>query len=135
MVDTQDEVDDVVSEIMTLLGQNEGMPQRIDTSDLPSDAQRAHQAITGSARLKVMRYLMLNPGATRKEIVDGADLNYISVVKALEVLIELEYVDQQTEGRAHFYTADRKQFASDFRSLVRWSLGTRSTGAAHESEF
>lgn len=108
------------------LGQNGGMPTRLELADLPPDASRAHQAIAGHARVAVLRYLLDNPAMSRPRIVEGTGVSAGGVRSALQELEALGYVlaDVQAprRGQRIRYTANRAALTDDLTAFVAWML-------------
>jgi hypothetical protein len=106
--------------------QNEGMPARVDASDIPEDASRARKVVDGTARILALKYLLGAPNSTRPEIADGAG---ISPAAAQEELLELERLGYVTvdvrgprNGRLIHYTAVPEAIGQDLAALTRWLL-------------
>lgn len=108
------------------LGQNGAMPSRLELADVPPRAAAAHKAISGHARMTVLRFLLDNPGSSRPGIVAGTGVSQGSASVALRELEELGYVTADVEaprkGRSVRYSANRGVLTDDLTAFVAWML-------------
>lgn len=102
------------------------MPKRVDLAGMPVRAAAAHEAVSGHARLGVLRYLLDHPGSKRPEIVSGTGVSAGGVRAALAELESLGYVvgdiDAPRRGQRVRYTASRHALTDDLTALVAWIL-------------
>lgn len=108
------------------LGQNGAMPARLELADFPPRAAAAHKAISGHARMSVLRFLLDNPSSSRPGIVAGTGVSLGSASVALRELEELGYVtadvDAPRKGRTVRYTANRGVLTDDLTAFMAWML-------------
>lgn len=102
------------------------MPRRVDLAGMPVRAAAAHEAVSGHARLSVLRYLLDHPESKRPEIVAGTGVSAGGVRAALAELESLGYVVGDVEGPRQGqrirYTVSRHALTDDLTALVAWIL-------------
>lgn len=108
------------------LGQNRRMPSRLELADLPPRAAAAQKAISGTARVSVLRYVLDHPGSSRPGIVAGTGVSLGSASVALRELEELGYVaadvEEPRKGRTVRYSANRGILTDDLTAFMAWML-------------
>ena len=108
------------------LGQNGGMPTRLELADLPPRAAAAREAISGHARVTVLRFLLDNPESSRPQVVEGTGVSAGGVRSALAELEQLGYIAGDVEaprrGQRIRYTANRHALTDDLTAFVAWML-------------
>ena len=108
------------------LGQNRGMPTRLELADLPPRAAAAREAISGHARVTVLRFLLDNPESSRPQVVQGTGVSAGGVRSALVELEELGYITGDVQaprrGQRIRYTANRHALTDDLTAFVAWML-------------
>jgi len=115
------DLDDVLS-AAAKLGQDGGMPTRL-TPELPPRVAAAHKAVSSTARVLVLRYLMAHPESTRTEIAEGSEQPRGSAWFALRELEELGYAVHTGTGRSYRYSIDSEKLRRDLLEFVEWTLG------------
>lgn len=100
------------------------MPARL-TPDMPARVAAAQRAISSTARLTVLRFLLGNPGSTRAEVSTGAGIGSKSTWVALKELQELGFVDVTQDagtgpGANHRFSVDGSRLSEDLGALVAW---------------
>ncbi|MBX3196225.1 MAG: hypothetical protein KF727_14140 [Microbacteriaceae bacterium] len=121
MIDSTDPLEDAIASAR----HNVLMPTRL-TADMPPRAAAAHRAITGTARLLVLRYVLANDDALRHDVAEGAGVSEKGAWVALRELTELGYVTtvvDESDGRGtQRFTADRARLEKDLAALVAWTI-------------
>ena len=129
-VDTLVRVKETPHELVTLalgrLGQDREVPARLDVPTMPERVAAAHKAISGTSRLRTLRFLLDSPGSTRTQISEGSGISTTSLQPTLLELEQLGYVSANIEGprNGHTirYTANRAAITDDLTAFVAWTL-------------
>lgn len=90
---------------------------------MPPRVAAAHKALSSTARVLVLRYLIAHPGSTRTEVAENAEMPRGSAWFALRELVELGYAVHARAGRSYRYSIDAEQLRNDFNEFIDWTLG------------
>jgi len=105
--------------------QNGGMPYLLPSPEMPERVEAIRSAIGPAPSLAVLRFLLQNPGATRREIAESMGLSLPTARMALEALEKSGYVvadlpRSERVGRAVHYRIDRVTLVNDLGALTSW---------------
>src|SRR5690606_30387720 len=101
------------------------MPYLLPSPEMPERVEAIRSAIGPAPSLAVLRFLLQNPNATRREIADSMGLSLPTARMALEALEKSGYVvadlpRSQRVGRAVHYRIDRVTLVNDLGALTSW---------------
>lgn len=118
--------DEALERATTLLRQDGAMPARL-TPDLPDRVAAAQRALSGPARLLVLRFVLAHPDSRRAEVVEGTGLGTDTGYKALRELQQIGFVTVTKDagtgpGANHRYSVDGDRLRDDLAALVAWVL-------------
>lgn len=111
------------------LGQNEGMPSRVPPSvHMPELADRFYRAISGRARVEVIRFLLAQPGSHTRTIADAIQLPIATVRAALAQIEDLGYLTVEApaterRGTNPQYGINENAYTAGFEAFAAY-LGT-----------
>lgn len=101
------------------------MPYLLPSPEMPERVEAIRSAIGPAPSLAVLRFLLQNPGATRREIAESMKMSLPSARLALEGLENSGYVvadlpRSERVGRAVHYRIDRVKLVDDLGALTSW---------------
>ena len=111
---------------LELVGQNGGMPSRVSLpAQMPAGAGRFYRAISGRARLQVLRTLLSHPGCAARELVDETSLGMATVRSAIVQLEEIGYLQASApagsrRGKNPTYSIDVTLYDLDAAAFLKY---------------
>lgn len=92
---------------------------------MPDGADRLWRAISGRARLDVLRTLLVSGPMTSRALTDETGLSAATIQTVMSQLEALEYVTAshpvgRRKGKPVVYTVDESRFDDDMRLLSAW---------------
>ncbi|WP_348004817.1 hypothetical protein [Pseudolysinimonas sp.] len=102
------------------------MPARL-TPDMPPRVAAAQRALSGPARLLVLRFVINHPESRKTEVVEATGLGTDTGYKALRELQHLGFVTVTKDagtgpGANHRFSVDSERLTEDLAALVTWIM-------------
>lgn len=120
------DIDRLLTTAAGMVGQNREMPSRLDP-EMPERVACALKAVSGNARLLILRFLLAHPESTRPAIMEASGMSAAGTRTALLELEESGYISADVDGnkrngRTVRYTANRALLTDDMLAFTAWLL-------------